>query len=89
MINSHLLYQLSYRGMRAILLISKKKSTLWLTSLQKILDDLHNGVGHAFDVALVQGCNADPASVERVDAKLGAQAPYLFSGQAGVENMPR
>ncbi len=28
MINSHLLYQLSYRGMRRMLLIKKKKSTL-------------------------------------------------------------
>ncbi len=28
MINSHLLYQLSYRGMRRILLIEKDKSTI-------------------------------------------------------------
>ncbi len=28
MINSHLLYQLSYRGMRRMLLIKKKKSSL-------------------------------------------------------------
>jgi hypothetical protein len=28
MINSHLLYQLSYRGMRRMLLIKKKKSSI-------------------------------------------------------------
>ncbi len=28
MINSHLLYQLSYRGMRRMLLIKKKKSSV-------------------------------------------------------------
>ncbi len=34
MINSHLLYQLSYRGMRRMLLIKKKKSSFALHSFQ-------------------------------------------------------
>ncbi len=44
MINSHLLYQLSYRGMRRMLLIKKRKSSI-VRQLPEIQDSTRlNGV---------------------------------------------
>src|SRR5690606_39229627 len=66
MINSHLIYRLSYRGTAVrILLFNKGKS---IPS-----ENLDDGVGDVVQIVVVQSGGTDAAGADGVDAKLGAQ----------------
>ena len=84
MINSHLLYRLSYRGTTVrILLIAKEKSTPVKTS-PGFSEDFYDGFGNCANIAAVQCCHADASRAHGIDAELAFQAFYLFGRQAGI-----
>src|SRR5690554_6363685 len=79
MINSHLLYRLSYRGTAVrILLFIKGKSTRLCSN------HLHDGVGDVIHVVVVERRCANATGANGVDAKLDAQALDLCGGQSRI-----
>ena len=88
MINSHLLYRLSYRGSDAAHFTKKIRKVKALSDFCRSVRSSscvpqHGGhsVGHVFDIALVECGDADSAAANRVDAKLAGQAFNLGLGQ--------
>ena len=97
MINSHLLYRLSYRGTTVrMLLIQKGKSILLsakrrcggrlrsgvLLELTGFLDHLSYGACNSIEVVAVQRCDADAAGTYGVDSELVLQTFNLLGCQA-------
>lgn len=89
MINSHLLYRLSYRGSDAAHFTKKIRKVKALSdfcqsvrSFSCFLQHGGHSVGHVFDITLVECGNADPPAANCIDAKLTGQAFNLDFGQA-------
>ena len=96
MINSHLLYRLSYRGTTVrILLFAKEKSTPATVGVslrpgpetalgRGKSEHLNDGVSDVTDFVAVLCCSADPTGVNRLNAELDAQSLDLLRREAGV-----
>ena len=96
MINSHLLYRLSYRGTTVrMLLIQKGKSILLKAKRRcggrlrsgvllqlKGLDHLSYGARNSIEIVAVQRCDADAAGTYGVDSELVLQAFNLLGCKA-------
>ena len=96
MINSHLLYRLSYRGTTVRMLLIQKGKSILLSAKRRCggrlrsgvlfwlkgLDHLSYGACNSIEVVAVQRCDADAAGTYGVDSELVLQAFNLLGCQA-------
>ena len=96
MINSHLLYRLSYRGTTVRMLLIQKGKSILLSAKRRCggrlrsgvllrlrtLDHLSYGACNGIQVVAVQRCDADASGTDGVDGELVFQAFNLLSAKA-------
>ena len=96
MINSHLLYRLSYRGTTVRMLLIQKGKSILLSAKRrcggrlrsgvllglKDLDHLSYGARNGIEIVAVQRCDADAAGTYGVDSELVLQTFNLLGCQA-------
>ena len=96
MINSHLLYRLSYRGTTVRMLLIQKGKSILLSAKRRCggrlrsgvlfglkgLDHLSYGARNGIEIVAVQRCDADATGTNGVDSKLVLQAFNLLGCKA-------